>query len=327
MPPDTRLPPLSALRAFEATVRHGSVSRAARELHLTDGAVSRAVREMEAELGFALFQRSSRAVVPTPTALVLADDVAAALDRLRAALARARRTAGPGRPLVLSCEPTLLIRWLIPRLAQLQAAVGSERELRLVSAGGVVHFERDGIDLAIRRNDFALADGVVAEPFVHEHIGPVCRPDVAASLGLQPGTPLQGVLLHTATRPGAWDRWAALAGTPLQPTRALRFEHFYQSLQAAVAGAGVAIGPLALVADDLASGVLCAPCGFVADGSCYQLMAPRAGAQEGAGDAFHAVLAWLRAACEELPATRPPTVGKRPQSPKRTTKARAPGRI
>lgn len=318
---------MSALRAFEATVRHGSVSRAARELHLTDGAVSRAVRELEGELGFTLFRRSSRSVVPTPTAQVLAEDVAGALDRLRTALDRARRTAGPGRPLVLSCEPTLLIRWLIPRLAQLQAAVGSERELRLVSAGGVVHFERDGIDLAIRRNDFALADDVLAEPFLHEHIGPVCRADVATTLGPQQGEPLQGVLLHTATRPDAWGSWAALVGMRLQPTRAIRFEHFYQSLQAAVAGAGVAIGPLALVADDLASGVLCAPCGFVADGSSYQLMAPRAGVQEGPGDAFHAVLAWLRAACQELPATSPPTVGKRPQSPKRSTKARAPGRI
>lgn len=298
MPPETRLPPLSALRAFEATVRHGSVSRAARELHLTDGAVSRAVRELEGDLGFALFQRSNRAVLPTPAALVLADDVAGALDRLRAALARARRTAGPGRPLVLSCEPTLLIRWLIPRLAQLQAAIGAERELRLVSAGGVVHFDRDGIDLAIRRSDFAQAEGVVAEPFLQEYIGPVCRPDLAATLAAQQGAPLQGVLLHTATRPGAWENWAALAHTPLHATREIRFEHFYQSLQAAVAGAGVAIGPLALVADDLASGVLCAPHGFVPDGSCYQLMALQGGAAGGMEDeAFHTVLGWLRSAC------------------------------
>lgn len=317
MTPDTRLPPLSALRAFEATVRHGSVSRAARELHLTDGAVSRAVRELEGELGFDLFQRSSRSVLPTPTARVLADDVAAALDRLRAALARARRTAGPGRPLVLSCEPTLLIRWLIPRLAQLQTAVGGERELRLVSAGGVVHFERDGIDLAVRRNDFALAGDVLAEPFLQEHIGPVCRADVAAALG-PPGSALQGALLHTATRPGAWDTWARCSGTPVQATRALRFEHFYQSLQAAVAGAGVTIGPLALVADDLASGVLVAPRGFVADGSCYQLMAPRT--EEGGDGVFHTVLAWLRSACEGLAppsSSPPPAVGKRQQSPKR----------
>lgn len=292
-----RLPHLSALRAFEATVRHGSVSRAARELHLTDGAVSRAVRDLESSLGFELFQRGNRAVVPTPAARVLAEDVGAALDRLRAAMDRARRTAGADRPLVLSCEPTFLIRWLIPRLALLQAAVGLGRELRLVSAGGPVHFSRDGIDLAIRRNDFPLAPDVVAEPFLDERIGPVCRPDLAAAWSGQQGA-RESVLLHTATRPDAWEGWSGLTHTPVQAARELRFEHFYQSLQAAVAGAGVAIGPVALVADDLAAGVLCAPRGFVADGSRYLLMAPR---DAGDSAAFTTVLAWLREACGALP--------------------------
>ncbi|WP_373800710.1 LysR family transcriptional regulator, partial [Delftia acidovorans] len=88
MAPPTHMPPLSALRAFEATVRHGSVSKAARELHLTDGAVSRAVRDMEEALGFALFQRSNRSIIATPTARVLAEEVALALERLRGALGR-----------------------------------------------------------------------------------------------------------------------------------------------------------------------------------------------------------------------------------------------
>ncbi|MBT9514017.1 MAG: LysR family transcriptional regulator [Acidovorax sp.] len=292
-----RLPHLSALRAFEATVRHGSVSRAARELHLTDGAVSRAVRDLEGSLGFELFQRGNRAVVPTPTARVLADDVGAALDRLRAAMDRARRAEGVGRPLVLSCEPTFLIRWLIPRLALLQEAVAPERELRLVSAGGAVHFGRDGIDLAIRRNDFPLSPDMVAEPFLDERIGPVCRPDLATTWAQQGA--LEAVLLHTATRPGAWEGWAGLTHTRVQAVREVRFEHFYQSLQAAVAGAGVAIGPAALVADDLAAGVLCAPRGFVADGTRYLLMAPVAA---GDGAVFASVLAWLRSACQSLAA-------------------------
>lgn len=295
-----RLPHLSALRALEATVRHGSVSRAARELHLTDGAVSRAVRDLEAALGFALFQRSNRAVLPTPTARGLADDVRGVLDRLHAAMERARRAEGVGRPLVLSCEPTFLIRWLIPRLALLQAAVGPERELRLVSAGGPVFFSRDGIDLAIRRNDFALSPDVLAEPFLDERIGPVCRPDLAAACAPLHGV-LQAVMLHTATRPGAWQGWAGLTHTRLKALRDVQFEHFYQSLQAAVAGAGIAIGPVALVADDLAAGVLCAPHGFVADGSRYLLMAP---AGEGDRAAFAAVLAWLRLACQSLPAAQ-----------------------
>lgn len=283
------LPGLPALRAFEATVRLGSVSKAARELNVTDGAVSRAVRDMEDELGFSLFQRSNRSVVPTATARVLADDISGALDRLRHALARARRTSGPERPLVLSCEPTFLIRWLIPRLDSLQAAIGPGRELRLVSAGGAVPFGRQDIDLAIRRTDFPLPDDVVAEPFLDEKVGPVCRPDLAAALA--GSGPVQGVLLHSATRPSVWADWARLSQARLQASRETTFEHFYLSLQAAAAGMGIAMGPVALVADDLANGTLAAPRGLLADGTRYVLMKP---AHTGDTEAFNAILAWLR---------------------------------
>jgi len=285
----SRLPSLSALRAFEATVRHGSVARAAHELHLTDGAISRAVRELEGTLGFSLFRRSNRMVLPTQTARALAEDVAGALERLHDALSRARRTAGPDRPLVLSCEPTFLMRWLIPRLGDLQAALGLERELRLVAAGGLVPFASEGIDMAIRRADFSIPDDVWAEPFLDERVGPVCRPELAVEL-TGPGA-LTGMLLHAATRPAAWMQWAQATQVQLQPTRELRFEHFYLSLQAATAGAGIAIGPIALVADDIANGVLCAPRGFVADGSRYVLMAP---VSDRDAQTFDTVLSWLR---------------------------------
>ncbi|KAA9161547.1 LysR family transcriptional regulator, partial [Delftia sp. BR1] len=202
----------------------------------------------------------------------------------------ARQAAGPDRPLVLSCEPTFLMRWLIPRLGGLQEAIGTQRELRLVSAGGSVPFAREGIDLAIRRADFDMGADVVAEPFVQERVGPVCRPALAKALARS--GPLGGVLLHTQSRPDAWRHWSELTGVPLRAGREVRFEHFYLSLQAAVAGAGVAIGPLALVADDLASGTLCAPRGFVADGSHYVLMSPRPVLDEAS---FALVLDWLRA--------------------------------
>ncbi|MDH0863333.1 LysR family transcriptional regulator [Mitsuaria sp. GD03876] len=289
------LPPMPALRAFEATVRHGSVSKAARELHLTDGAVSRAVRELEGTLGFPLFHRRNRSVVPTPTARHLAEEIADALDRLRDALTRARRAAGPERPLVLSCEPTFLIRWLIPRLGDLQAALGPERELRFVSAGGAVPFAREGIDLAIRRADFPIAEGLRAEPFLDERVGPVCRPEVAAAWAERGDE--AAVLLHAATRPAAWTQWAQATGTALRPAREVRFEHFYLSLQAAAAGAGLAIGPVALVADDIDNGLLVAPRGFVADGSRYVLMAPESDVD---GETFDAVLAWLKSRAAAL---------------------------
>lgn len=292
----SRIPNLPALRAFEATVRHGSVSRAARELHVTDGAVSRALREVEAELGFPLFERRNRMVVATPTARRLAEDVRLSLDHLAGALVRARRGGRPDRSLVLSCEPTFLIRWLIPRLAGLQEAVGPDRDLRLVSAGGAVPFAREGIDLAIRRADFPVSADVRAEPFLDERVGPVCRPELVAGVGAT--GPLAGVLLHVATRPDAWRGWAALAGCALRPIREATFEHFYLSLQAAVAGAGVAIGPVALVADDLASGALAAPRGFVADGSRYMLLAPGTAHDPGL---YRVVLDWLETTSRDLP--------------------------
>lgn len=289
----SRIPNVAILRAFEATVRTGSVSGAARDLHVTDGAVSRAVREFEAQLGVPLFERRNRQVIATEAARTLADDVRAAIEQLSLALARAKDRGAESRPLTLSCEPTFLIRWLIPRLPLLQTVLGSEREVRLVSAGGAPPFLRDGIDLAIRRADFAMGADVVAAPFLDERVGPVCRPEI--SLGTE-GV-LSGVLLHSATRPDAWARWAALSGADLAPTRAITFEHFYLSLQAAIAGAGVAIGPIALVADDLETGALVAPRGLVADGSHYALLASVAAYDE---QVFEMAAEWLRAECRQL---------------------------
>lgn len=285
-----RLPNLAVLRAFEATVRYGSVSKAAKSLNVTDGAVSRAVREFEQTLGFALFQRTSRMVHPTPQAQELASEIGRGLDNLQSAIDRACRHH-QNRPLVISCEPTFLIRWLIPRLAGLQQAVGKERDLQLVSAGGAVAFSREGIDLAIRRNDFPIADDVVARPFLKERVGPVCRREHAAA-----GRELRGTLLHTETRPFAWRDWFAHSGFEIQPGNELRFEHFYLSLQAAVAGAGIGIGPLALVADDIVNGALVAPYGFAPDGTDYVLMTQADGQEDAI---FSTVLDWLIAMGEE----------------------------
>ena len=271
-------------------MRLQSVSNAARELNVTDGAVSRAVRDLEAQLGLNLFERRNRQVIPTASARVLAADVASALEQLSRAI---RRTAErrSETALTISCEPTFLIRWLIPRLSGLQATLGPSREIRLTSAGGAPTFARDGIDLAIRRADFPIGADVVAAPFLDERVGPVCRPEVAHS------DVLAGVLLHSATRPDSWTRWAVLTGSALSPIREITFEHFYLTLQAAVAGAGTAMGPVALVADDLNSGALVAPYGLAADGSRYVLMAPAASRDQGL---FDTIVEWLRAECLKL---------------------------
>ena len=284
-------------------MRLGSMLRAAQELHVTPGAVSRAVRELETALGFDLFQRGNRVVVPTPVARSLARDVRDALDHLTGALGRASRAASSGQSLVVSCEPTFLMRWLIPRLAGLQEVVGTQRELRLVAAGGPVRFMRDGIDLAIRRADFPIPEDTLAEPFLEERIGPVCRSDPSSQISAT--GMIRGVLLHTATRPDAWKSWSTLTGTKLRPTREIHFEHFYLTLQAALAGAGLALGPIALVADDVAAGALLAPRGFVPDGTHYVLMAARGSVDTGI---FQTVLRWLRESTASLISAQIPSM-------------------
>ena len=194
---------------------------------------------------------------------------------------------------VLSCEPTLLMRWLIPRWPDFQAR-HPEINVHLVAGGGPFSFASD-IDLAIRRDDFPWADSYHAEPLFAEKIGPVCRPEKVAQWfcaeDASPQLRADAPRLHTRTRPGAWHEWAAAAGLAWPDAAGQTFEHFYFSLQAAVAGLGVAIGPWHLVRDDLESGVLAAPGGFVEDGSRYCLLSP----QPLIADSPQAqLLAWLR---------------------------------
>ena len=290
-----RLPSLLALRCFEAAARHENFSRAAAELHLTHGAVSRAVRLLEDDLGMALFERRSRRVFLTDAGRTLSGAVGSGLELMRQAVGELRARARSGRRWVLSCEPTLLMRWLIPRWPDFQAR-HPDMEVHLVAGGGSFSFA-SGIDLAIRRDDFTWPDSHHVEPLFAEKVGPVCHPGKladwfdggAASGSLRPGAPL----LHTRTRPDAWREWAAAAGKPAPDAPGQTFDHFYFSLQAAVAGLGVAIGPWRLVRDDLESGVLAAPMGFVEDGSRYCLFAPQ---PLPPGSPQAALLDWLRKA-------------------------------
>ena len=274
---DARLPSLLALRCFEVAARLENFGRAAAELHLTHGAVSRAVRLLEDELGVALFERRNRRVFLTEAGRRLAQAVSEGFGLMRQAVGELRASARQARRWVLSCEPTLLMRWLIPRWAEFQAR-HPDIDVHLVAGGGPFSFG-NGIDLAIRRDDFPWPDSYHVEPLFAEKIGPVCRPDKVPSwfevqhdvTTLRANAPR----LQTRTRPDAWQAWATATGLVIPETPGQTFEHFYFSLQAAVAGLGIAIGPWHLVRDDVASGLLAAPLGFVEDSSRYCLLSPR----------------------------------------------------
>lgn len=294
------MPSLVALRCFEAAARLESFSRAADELHLTHGAISRAVRSVEEDLGAQLFERRNRRVFLNAAGRLLFDGVHAGLGQMARA-AEAVRQQVAGRPLLLSCEPTLLMRWLIPRWGDFQARY-PQHTVHLVAGGGSVEWGR-GIDLAIRRNDFDWGPNVQMQPLCAERMGPVCHPDRLAhffALQSDGGLALRGdaTLLHSKTRPRAWEDWWKTQ--PDQPPTQIRqaqaggdlvLEHFYLSLQAAAAGLGVAMGPQLLVEDDIAAGRLVAPLGFVPDGSQYCLLALQSW---GAGSVQQLLVDWIQ---------------------------------
>jgi LysR family glycine cleavage system transcriptional activator len=297
-----RLPPLNALRAFEAAARHGSFTKAADELHVTHGAISRQVQTLEAWLDQLLFERHNRRVVLTEAGAAYLAEVGAALDRI--ALATTRQIARKERrPLRVNALATFTMRWLIPRLSAFQLAHPAT-EVRLTTSNVPVLGIAEPFDVAIRGGP-EQAPGHVARPFLTEARLPVCSPALLARRPLRRPEDLRlHTLLHAATLPEVWPQWLLAAGVPdLQPQSSVTLEHFYLTLQAALDGVGVAIGPERLVADDIAEGRLTAPfAGPSLPARTYCAYIPEARLHDPAVLAF---CEWLRQAGSETGSAAP----------------------
>ncbi|KQY52098.1 LysR family transcriptional regulator [Lysobacter sp. Root494] len=271
------LPPLNALRAFEAVARLDSVSRAAGELHVTHGAVSRQLRVLEDALGTALFVRQGRGLALTPAGRQLQEATEAAFDPLRTRWAELRRRQDHA-PLVLGCPGSVLARWMIPRLERL-ALEQPGLKLHLSASESTPDAQLTGLDAALLIADGPWPAGWQVHELAPERIGPVISPRHPAFERLRSAAPeaLSSMpLLHTASRPQAWSEWARRAGVDgAHLQMGTGFDHLYYLLEAAVAGLGAAIAPEPLVAEDLASGRLAAPWGFVETDARWVLCAPR----------------------------------------------------
>jgi len=261
-----KLPSLNALHAFEAAARLESVTRAASELHVTHGAVSRQIKALESELGKALFARQGRGLILTPAGLRLRDTAGTAFLQLEETWSDLRRDNAPSA-LVLGCPGSVLARWVIPRLPRLGREL-PELNLHLVVHEGEFDKRPGGLDAALLLSEPPFAEGWEVHELAAERIGPVVSPRYAGfdSLRDAPASILLGeALLHTSSRPQAWPAWARSNGLEAGSLNfGAGFEHLYYLLEAAVAGLGVAIAPQPLVSEDLASGRLVAPWGFVA---------------------------------------------------------------
>jgi LysR family glycine cleavage system transcriptional activator len=171
--------------------------------------------------------------------------------------------------------------------------------LHVESSGGAVDFERSGVDLAVRRADFDLDPEVVSEPLMDEWLGPVCSPAYARLLR---ETSPRVTLLHTRTRPHAFREFFRASGHTLVAADEQRFDHFAWSIQAAVAGLGMAMGPYPLVEEALSRRRLVAPLGFVRGDVGYVLLSRRPFEQDGRAASLRA---WLKAEVRRMRRPRP----------------------
>ena len=246
-----RLPPLHAVRAFEAAARHLSITRAAEELNVTVGAVSRHVRALEARMGTALFLRGSRGLALTSAGKAFADSAREALDRIADAadglrLRRFRRLSIGGYGFFVS-------RFLLPIWPSLKAA-HPELEVDLHTSANPVDLLASRYDAVIAVSDSEPRAGMVTRPLIPIATVPVCSPD------LMKGGPLDFAnvpLLHVRPRPDDWRRWldhAQLSDVPVQGGSS--FESLTLAIEAAEAGLGVVIAIEGLLAPDLARGNL-----------------------------------------------------------------------
>lgn len=254
------MPPLNAVRAFEAAARHGSVTLAAHELHVTPGAVSRQVRALEAFLGIALFERGHRQIKLTSRGGEYYREVTTLLDQLREVTRRTKR-ASQKKQLRVRAYTTFAIRWLIPRLSSFHSA-HSKIEVVLTASLQPVDFGRDDLDCAIR---LGAGDwpGVNAYRLAPNVLAPVCSPTLVRSGPAlkQPADLADHTLLHSIARPDDWQHWleAMRALREVDAHSGLTYESSAMAYQAAIAGQGVAIAQLFLVEEDLATGRLVLP--------------------------------------------------------------------
>lgn len=299
------LPSLDLLKAFEASARLLSFTRAGAELFLSQSAVSRQIQQLESQLGVPLFIRRTRALLLTPAGQQYYRDVSQALHQLREAGMNLRNTGG--NIVTVTTTVTFASLWLVPQLAEFQQQ-HPEIEIRIAADNVVRDLERDRLDVAIRYAARKLADPDAMRLF-GERVLPVCSPQLLQKKRLRSPEDLgRFVLLHFEdpfifTPWLSWEVWfEAMQVAPPTPKGVLRFSHYDMMVRAAVSGQGIALGRLPLIDALLEDGTLAAPLtdtpySPTTVDRAYWLMAPPAARDRPEVQTF---MAWLAGKAEPL---------------------------
>lgn len=247
-----KLPPLGAVRAFEAAARHMSFTKAAAELYVTQAAISHQVRQLEAWLGQQLFERKGHKVTITSTGKAYLGALSGIFDQLAIATEQARAPAqGPLRITVL---PSFASCWLLPRLPNFHH---SHPGIELRISSSLQQWPGDGEFDAGIRSGLGKWPGLKAELLAHEYLSPLCSPVVASEL-TKPGDLASLRLLHDKPR-SHWAEWCDQTQIQFDVSQGLFFDDASLVLQAARESQGIALGRLLLAQRDIEEGRLVQP--------------------------------------------------------------------
>lgn len=253
-----RLPPLNALRAFEAAARHLSFTKAAEELHVTQAAVSHQVKTLEEHLGLKLFRRLHRQLLLTDSGQIYMPPLSRAFRLLHDATHDLLRQDAMG-PLTVSVLPSFAAGWLVPRLGRFRQ-LWPDVDLRIDPSPMLVDFSRADVDVGVRYGR-GRYPGLRSDRLMEEDLFPVCSPALLEGAhGLKaPADLSHHTLLHDDGH-ADWRTWLLAAGVEdIDPTRGMIFTDSSMLIQAALAGQGVALARSVLAADELAAGRLVRP--------------------------------------------------------------------
>ncbi|RTL47871.1 MAG: LysR family transcriptional regulator [Bradyrhizobiaceae bacterium] len=245
-----RLPPLSALRAFEVAARAGSFTAAASELGVTHGAVSKHIQALEIWLGRRLFRRSGQRMIPTLHGQAFAREISSALDQIVDASRRFGSSASSS-VLQVNAPATFAMRWLVPRLHRFYEQ-RPRAEVCVSTSTTTDHSLTGHFDIIIRRGPEQW-DQFESLEFLRERNTLIASPALLRKKPLKKISDIsQHTLLLTDSRPGDWESWLKEANFKNDfPVRRQSFDHFFVTLQAALDGVGLAIGPFPVLAEDV----------------------------------------------------------------------------
>ncbi|WP_119460322.1 transcriptional regulator GcvA [Rhodospirillaceae bacterium SYSU D60014] len=259
-----RLPPLNALRAFEAAARHLSFAKAAAELHVTPAAISHQIKALEAHLGLPLFRRLNRAVLLTDAGQRCLSGVREGFDRLAEAMERVRAEGASG-PLTVTVSPSFAGKWLVPRLDRFRQA-HPDIDVRIDASSECADFTRDDVDIGIRFGT-GRYPGLRVDHLMDDRVVPACSPRLVD--GPHPLRTPDDLRWHTllhvdhATRDETWPDWRmwllAAGVRDVDSNRGPKFSQASMAIQTAIEGHGVVLAEQILLADDLAAGRLVKP--------------------------------------------------------------------